>query len=315
MMRGWWSTLLAFGMFCAVPVLADPPELGAPEGSEATAKIGPRTDRYELPVGAFTRDAQPVLELRGSVIWHAFRLQDRETTVAAVAEGYRAEIESLGLETLLDCANRDCGGFDFRFGISLLPAPQMRMDVQDFHQFSVRRERDDAHASILISRVLGSIYVQIVTVEPTGKATQITKAPEPSLETQDVAPERPDDLNLMAKLQTEGHVQLDGVEFATGGAQLSEVSASALDGIAAVLKSQPGLDIVIVGHSDNEGGLDPNIALSRSRANAVLEALAERGVSRDQLQARGIGYLSPLVSNATAEGRARNRRVEIVLAN
>lgn len=315
MRGGWWLLLLACWTLAGGAASAAPPELGAPAGAEATASVGPRTDRYALPVGRFTTSEQPILQLRGSVIWEAFRLEDRETTVTAVAAGYRADIERRGLEILLDCANRDCGGFDFRFGISLLPAPAMRMDVQDFHQFSVKRAKNEAYASILISRVLGSIYVQVVTVEPSEAVARITKAPEPAETLDTVAPERPGDGAMMSKLETEGHVQLDGLDFATGGAQLSEGSGAALDGIAAVLKSQPELSIVIVGHSDNQGGLDANIALSRSRAVSVLEALVARGVARGQLEARGIGYLSPVASNATAEGRAKNRRVEIVLAN
>ena len=315
MRGGWWLLLLACWTLAGGAASAAPPELGAPAGAEATASVGPRTDHYALPVGRFTTSEQPVLQLRGSVIWEAFRLEDRETTVTAVADGYRADIERRGLEILLDCASRDCGGFDFRFGISLLPAPSMRMDVQDFHQFSVKRAKNEAYASILISRVLGSIYVQVVTVEPSEAVARINKAPEPAETLDTVAPERPGYGAMMSKLETEGHVQLDGLDFATGGAQLSEGSGAALDGIAEVLKSQPELSIVIVGHSDNQGGLDANIALSRSRAISVLEALVARGVARGQLEARGIGYLSPVASNATTEGRAKNRRVEIVLAN
>ena len=118
----------------------------------------------------------------------------------------------------------------------------------------------------------------------------------------------------MEQLKAQGHVQLDGVDFATGGARLSEDSGIALDRIATLLVNQSDLKVVIVGHSDNEGGLDPNIALSRSRADAVMQALVARGVAKDRLEARGIGYLSPLASNDTPEGRAKNRRVEIVLA-
>ena len=313
-----WHTLLtALCLLVVGPsiVLADPPDLGAPAGSEATAKIGPRADHYELPVAAFTREERPVLSLRGSVIWNAYRLEDPEVTVAAVAQGFREKAGDGQYEILLDCASRICGGFDFRFGISLLPAPAMRMDVQNFEQLSIRRVLDNAYASILISRVLGAVYVQVVTVEPTDVATPLVAAPKPPKAAETVAPTRPSDPDLMDQLVQQGHVQLDGVDFDTGGAQLSDASGIALDRVATLLINAPDLNVVIVGHSDNQGGLDPNIALSRSRADAVLEALVARGVAKERLEARGIGYLSPLVSNATPEGRARNRRVEIVLSD
>jgi len=71
--------------------------------------------------------------------------------------------------------------------------------------------------------------------------------------------------------------------------------------------------VVIVGHSDNQGTLDANLALSQRRAEAVRDALVSRGVAAERLDARGVGFLAPVASNATEEGRARNRRVELVL--
>lgn len=69
----------------------------------------------------------------------------------------------------------------------------------------------------------------------------------------------------------------------------------------------------IVGHSDTSGDPAANLALSQRRADAVRRALIAKGVAGDQLTATGIGALSPRYSNATAEGRARNRRVEAVV--
>ena len=71
--------------------------------------------------------------------------------------------------------------------------------------------------------------------------------------------------------------------------------------------------MVIVGHSDSSGDLEMNRALSERRAEAVRAALVERGVAPGQLAAEGVGYLAPLTANSTEEGRAINRRVELVL--
>ena len=155
MRSGRWNALMALCV-CALlpsPAISAPPEIGAPDGSVATAAIGPRSDRYELPIGRYTVDERPILELIGQVQWRAFRLDDREVTVEAVVEGYRQQTFGDGREILLDCRNRDCGGFDFRFGVSLMPAPAMRMDVQDFAQLSIRQAKPEAYLSILISRV------------------------------------------------------------------------------------------------------------------------------------------------------------------
>jgi OOP family OmpA-OmpF porin len=74
--------------------------------------------------------------------------------------------------------------------------------------------------------------------------------------------------------------------------------------------------VALVGHTDAQGTLDNNIALSKKRATSVLNRLVEKhGVDANQLTAEGMGYLSPIASNLSAEGREANRRVEAVLLN
>jgi OOP family OmpA-OmpF porin len=80
-----------------------------------------------------------------------------------------------------------------------------------------------------------------------------------------------------------------------------------------MLRDNPALSVVIVGHSDNQGSLEANIALSQRRAEAVRAALVERGVEPERLEAHGIGFLAPVTSNAAPDGKALNRRVELVL--
>ncbi|WP_416137988.1 OmpA family protein [Halomonas sp. HK25] len=82
-----------------------------------------------------------------------------------------------------------------------------------------------------------------------------------------------------------------------------------------VIEQEPReTEVVVVDHTDNQGGFDYNIELSQRRAAAVVEALAaEYGVARDRLKHWGVGFTAPAASNATDEGRARNRRVELVL--
>ena len=83
--------------------------------------------------------------------------------------------------------------------------------------------------------------------------------------------------------------------------------------MVAALKAQPALKVLIVGHTDNVGAVDANLTLSQGRAQAVVAALVPRGIAAGRLQGRGVANFAPLASNATEEGRARNRRVEMVL--
>ncbi|MEL7467022.1 MAG: OmpA family protein [Pseudomonadota bacterium] len=303
-----WALWLAVALW---PSLASASDLGAPQGAVATADVGPRIEIYDFPTGALGPEPPPILRLRGDVIWHTFRLDDPDASVEAVMQGYRTRVASQGFEILLDCAGRDCGGFDYRFAIGLIPAPAMRMDIEDFAHLSLTDGTD--YTTILVSRVLRAIFIQIVTVTPSGEAIEIVEAPKVPAGAEPVQPKTETDRNLLEVLLRDGHVRLADVDFATGGATLAPGSEARLSRVAELLNDRPDLNIVVVGHSDNEGSLDGNIALSRSRAQAVADALARLGVDAPRLEARGIGYLSPITTNDTPEGRAMNRRVELVI--
>ncbi|HSC61436.1 MAG TPA: OmpA family protein, partial [Rhizomicrobium sp.] len=83
--------------------------------------------------------------------------------------------------------------------------------------------------------------------------------------------------------------------------------------IAKLLKGQPKLSVYIVGHTDSQGGYDYNMNLSRGRAQSVAADLVSRyGIDKARLKTAGVGFLAPLGSNQTEDGRALNRRTELV---
>ncbi len=100
------------------------------------------------------------------------------------------------------------------------------------------------------------------------------------------------------------------IEFATASAEIEAASAGLLDRVAAAAGDCPGV-LRVEGHTDSTGGADLNETLSRARARAVRNALIERGIAPDRLIAQGYGARVPVASNATPDGRARNRRIEI----
>jgi OOP family OmpA-OmpF porin len=86
--------------------------------------------------------------------------------------------------------------------------------------------------------------------------------------------------------------------------------------LAAYLTAHPDVQVAIVGHTDAQGTLAANVALSHKRATSVVKRLVEAyGVAGQQLDAEGAGYLAPRWSNMTEEGRKKNRRVEVVLTS
>ena len=103
----------------------------------------------------------------------------------------------------------------------------------------------------------------------------------------------------------------EDIKFDTGSASIKAASYPVLAEIAATLQRNPNLKVEIQGHTDSAGSLALNNRLSSNRAQAVRDYLINEGVRPDQLTATGYGPSLPLVSNDTAEGRARNRRVEL----
>ncbi len=128
--------------------------------------------------------------------------------------------------------------------------------------------------------------------------------------TQDVVATAADLSNGIAST---GHTVVNGILFDTGKADVKPESDPALQEVAKMLKSDPRLKVYVVGHTDNVGGLAANMDLSKRRAAAVVLALTTKyGVSAAQLQSYGDGPYAPVASNDSADGRALNRRVELV---
>lgn len=122
------------------------------------------------------------------------------------------------------------------------------------------------------------------------------------------------DANSMANsIKETGKVALYGIYFDTGKATLKPESETALKEIAKLVKADPGLKLYVVGHTDNTGGFDANMKLSMDRAASVVNELVSRhSISAAILKACGDGPTAPVATNATEEGKALNRRVELV---
>jgi OmpA-OmpF porin, OOP family len=102
---------------------------------------------------------------------------------------------------------------------------------------------------------------------------------------------------------------LERVFFETNSSKLKPESAGTLDKVAESLKNFPDVKIQVAGHTDNTGSAKYNLKLSEARAKSVKDYLVSKGVSPDQLTAKGYGLTEPVADNKTAEGRAQNRRV------
>lgn len=317
--------------------------LELPVGALRTAEQLDPLGSYAVPTAPWTpADGVPVNAAEGRVLREAWSVPGAATTLQLLSP-LRAQLQQQGFRILLDCETDLCGGFDFRFEIELLPEPEMHVDLGDFRYLSARRGSgaEAEYVTLMVSRSTTTGFIHVVSVvpfpveplaEPEALVTSATPAPEGDAATPPAGPEaapgaepapaRPAPVagiepgSIALQLEAAGRAILPGLTFETGSARLAEEPAPVLDELAAYLNAHPTRRVTLVGHTDAEGSLAANIALSRSRARAVLDRLvADYGVSAAQLEADGVGYLMPLAPNTTEEGRALNRRVEAVLTS
>ncbi len=118
---------------------------------------------------------------------------------------------------------------------------------------------------------------------------------------------------IKTKIDIEGKIAIYGIYFDLGKAKVKEESESALVQISTYLKDNPTVNCWIVGHTDASGSFKTNSELSLERAIAVKRHLVQQfKIASDRLYAEGVGPLAPIATNATEEGKAANRRVELV---
>lgn len=119
--------------------------------------------------------------------------------------------------------------------------------------------------------------------------------------------------DLYDALAQEGRVAVHDILFDTGKSTIKSASAKQLSKIGKMLRDHASLNLLIEGHTDNQGGFDANMALSKARAQAVRDYLVDHfKIKGERLRTMGLGSTQPVADNGSAEGRAQNRRVELV---
>lgn len=119
--------------------------------------------------------------------------------------------------------------------------------------------------------------------------------------------------SLAGSINETGKAAVYGIYFDTGKSEIKPASEPAVNEIARLLKGDPKLKLYVVGHTDNAGGFESNVKLSQARAASVVGTLVKKhGVASARLVPFGAGPVAPAASNRTEEGRAKNRRVELV---
>jgi OOP family OmpA-OmpF porin len=241
-----------------------------------------------------------------------------------VQRNYQEALTKAGFVKKFSCDGDACGR-SARINEPLIPYAEHMKQLQGYGRQSdpaflvLNTDRDphyiwgtlkadgrDVAVAIFISVLNGSdddplkdrVGVFVETVEPKAMETgQVTV-----------------DAGAMKKgLAADGRIALYGVYFDTGKADVKPESKPQLDEMAKLLDADKSIKVFIVGHTDNQGALDANVALSQRRAEAIVAALTrDYKVDPKRLVAKGVANLAPIASNDAEAGRTKNRRVELV---
>ncbi|MEM6390822.1 MAG: OmpA family protein [Pseudomonadota bacterium] len=286
--------------------------LELPLGAEVTLSESTERSSYELPIGPFAQNSVEFERLTGAVRRQVWRIDEAQAGPGVLLAVLSQQIADAGFSEEFVCMAEACGGFDFRFAIEVAPEPAMHVNILDYGYAAFAREPDE-RVSILVSEGGGAAYIQMIEVGPSSSAFEdVTISTRGSL----VGLEAEGGADFIGRLRSASRAPMPGVNFDFGSTQFAEVDLPALQDLAAFLRDNPAIEIVLVGHTDADGGLNSNIAVSRARAQRIRSILLETyGIAPGRVDAQGVGYLMPLAPNSSQQGRELNRRVEVVVLN
>jgi outer membrane protein OmpA-like peptidoglycan-associated protein len=284
-------------------------EVNQPRGlaTLAAKQVGQKSVNYdEVRVaggGVVNRELEAVLELEGAIEWEA-RSFDRSVSAYEAHASYERHLLDQGYQVKFQCHFAACGFSFIRKVIDLngnviAGGESWSEDSGHYLMAKLVSPQKLAYAGVLayqqpdgtaVSRFLSvtprEIEFNLITVTSESMAEEIARA---------------------------GKVAVYGIYFDTDSAAIKQESGDTILEIARLMELRPELSLFVDGHTDSEGSDEHNQDLSARRAASVVAALTEKhGVDVGRLEARGLGEAQPVASNDSEEGRAWNRRVELV---
>ncbi len=302
-----------------LPGSQDPAGVKRYTGSEIIGYRAPRFDEFLLPLGPPTSFVPAVyaksLKIEGLVSRYTY-LAPAGRSPAEVFRNYKLEFQRLGLTALFEKGAGEKGWFGQT--LSQVADEDGLGQILGFNQEQERvlvAKSKDAQptyyyvfvtsysAGVIPARLQGTVakdntLVELILVAP--------QAMEQNMTLLNAA-------EMSKSLADSGKVVLYGINFDTDKDTLRPDSEPTLKEIAKLLADDPSLNVRVVGHTDNQGKADYNLDLSRRRAATVVRELTSKyGVAAQRLDSFGCGLYAPVSSNDSEDGRAKNRRVELI---
>lgn len=267
----------------------------------------------------FDENGKPVLRPLEGKVSNRLYFGPKDASPLEIIRNYRHALESAGFQVIYACEAAACEKARVQNKLTQLPRKAVweKSFATATSAFDSGNQPGFQYVSARKNGPGGVTYVQVALAgtKPgsllAGRVRQFISIVEPAKA--ELGKVTVDAGAIGASLQRDGKIALYGVTFDTNKAVLREESTAQLTEMANALKAAPSLKVYIVGHTDNQGDATVNTQLSQKRADAVAAALSgTHGIAASRLSARGVADLAPVSTNATEEGRAKNRRVELV---
>lgn len=294
---------------------SDHPLIGRYDGSEIVGYTQKAFDEYGLILGPSVYQGGSTqwndqIDLEGTVTRILYRAP-QERSALEIYRNYIELLQQTDFTELFSCKQDACGPAFYQFART--PWEDGFGWVRDIFGTDLPKQR---YWAAKLTREEGDVYVALYVVEH--NFLNSLAGPYVHLDVVELAPIETNMVVVKADaldrdIQALGHASVYGINFDTDKAVIKPESKAALDEVGKLLSERLDLSLHVVGHTDNEGSFDYNLNLSGKRAAAVVDALvADYGIDRSRLDSNGVGFLAPVASNRTEEGRAQNRRVELV---
>jgi len=302
---------------------ADHPLLKRYEGSWILGYQFHEFDEFQIPTGPMPGYDPATLESSVTVEGEWTRLiyvAPPGRSSLEVYRNYEKELQAQGFEILWECKGAACsaGDGDALAENLLYPLGERLANKGQMTEYALNFTKDVRYLAARLARPQGdvhvSLYVAIETFNNWPQTTNVAMAlvdviVGEGMEEKMVVVEASE---IEQSIRETGRIALYGITFATDSTAITADSTASLDQVVRYLTENPSVGLYIVGHTDNEGSFDYNLDLSYRRAAAVVEWLVGKGIAADRLKAAGAGLMAPVAPNTTEEGRAKNRRVELV---
>ena len=279
---------------------ADFPGIGRFEGSVITKYDIDNFDQTVLATGPIlkTTDAENALTVEGKITRIVYKVPDG-TSPLEVFRNFENRIKEAGYTLIFSGGPDQLHDYRFKYKHPVEKLESISLSNKIWY-LSAKKSGDvsDTYLSLVVSPHSGG----------DGQRVRLIAAETKAMENRMVDAEK-----MQASIAKSGKVALYGIYFDTDSATIKASSQPTMDEIGKLLRNNAGMSIIVVGHTDNQGGYDYNMDLSSRRAVAVARSLShDYKIEASRLKSAGVGYLAPAASNATEDGRALNRRVELV---